>query len=68
MRQLTLTGSTWEADLHSEHAYLRNAIHDLELHRSYIHEVLTGPADQYVKDNLLEAVANIEANLRKVLL
>lgn len=49
-------------------AYVRNALEELEKSRSYVYEVLTGPNDEFVRDNLLDGLVNVEFNLRKALL
>lgn len=33
---------------------------------SYIHEVLTGPYDQHIRENLLEIAAHIDNHLREL--
>jgi hypothetical protein len=49
-------------------AYLRNSVFELSKARSYVVEVLTGPNDQHIKDNLLDLLSEAEWNIRKGLL
>ena len=54
-------------DLEQE-AYIRNALEILANTRSYAVEVLTGPADEYIKDNFMDFLVSAELNLRKALI
>lgn len=55
-----------ESDM--DQAYLRNAHEEMENLRSYVVEVLTGPADAFVKSNILAGLRGIDSNLRKALM
>lgn len=48
-------------------AYIHNALVELAGARSYTFEVLTGPADEYLRENFLSCFSEVELNLRKAL-
>ena len=54
-------------DLEQE-AYVRNALEELAKARSYVLEVLTGPADAFIRDNIMDSLVDVEFNLRKALI
>lgn len=49
-------------------AYVRNALEEVARAKSYVVEVLTGPNDLYIRENMLDGLLNVEFNLRKALL
>ena len=48
-------------------AYCRNGLHELEQVKSLVHDILTGPNDAWAKAQLLDAIAGVEANVKKAL-
>jgi hypothetical protein len=47
--------------------YILNALHDLEILRSTVHDGLTGQNDLFLKSSLIQDIDAVESNLRKAL-